>query len=341
MASISQIAETIGGEIIGNPQLEIQGVCDVKSGKARHITFIGSREYEQYFDSCNADAFVVNLKFSLENRNKTLIKVDDPTYHFVKVVDMFYPAPVFKSGVHETAIIDDSVNLGENVSLGPYVVIEGGSTLGNNVVIGAGTFIGANVTIGEGTIIRPNVSVYHDSVIGKHCIIDSGTSIGADGFGLLTHKGIRHKMPHVGRAILEDNVLIGANCCVDRGTLNDTVVGEGSKFDNFIQVAHNVQIGKNCVISGQTAIGGSTVLGDNITIAGQVGIIDHLTIGSGSVIAGKSGVFQSIEENSFVSGTPARPHKERLRQDAATNKLPDLLKKVRKLEQEALQPENR
>ena len=340
MITVAHIARTIQGEVVGNPQLNIKGVCDVKLGRSQYITFIGSREYEQYFDGCSADAFIVNSKFPIEKKNKTFIKVENPALQFVKVVELFHPTPKPKPGIHETAIIDEKATLGEGVSVGPYVVIEGETVLGRGVVIGAGTYIGENVSIGEGTIIHPNVSLYHKVIIGKNCIIDSGSTIGADGFGLVTNKGIRHKMPHIGRAIIEDNVFIGANCCVDRGTLSDTVVGAGSKFDNFIQVAHNVQIGKNCVISGQTAIGGSTVLGDNITIAGQVGIIDHLTIGSGSVIAAKSGVFQSIGENSFVSGTPARPHKERLRQNAAVNKLPDLLKRVRKLEQETLQAEN-
>ena len=170
--------------------------------------------------------------------------------------------------------------------------------------------------------------------IGNHCIIDSASVIGADGFGLVKDNNIYHKMPHIGRVILEDSVWIGSNCSIDRGTLSNTIIGEGSKLDNLVQIAHNVQIGKNCILAGQVGIAGSTILEDNVTLAGQVGISDHLIIGKDSVVVSKSAVYQSLEPGSFVSGIPARHHNSRIRQDVVVNQLPDILNRIRKLEKE-------
>ena len=245
---------------------------------------------------------------------------------------MFYPAKQTSYKIHPKAIINKNANLGSKVKVGPYSVIDGGVKIGDYTIIGSNTIIGENASIGDKTNISSNVSIYNNVIIGNNCIIDSGSVIGTDGFGLVTENNIHYKMPHVGKVIIKNNVWIGANCCIDRGTLRDTIIDDGTKLDNLIQVAHNVKIGKNCRISGQTAIAGSTVLEDNVTLAGQVGIIDHLKIGKNSIVASKSAVYESLKPNSFVSGTPAKPHQNRLRQEVVINKLPDLLNRIRKLE---------
>ena len=332
MFTISQIAETIKGTINGNPDLSILGVCDLKNSSADHLSYIGSDKYKEFFHQSKASAMLVSKEFSVDRKDKTLIHVENPAISFIEVVHLFHPQEPPSEQIHSSAIISPTAKIGKNVHIAAHVVLEENVCIGDGVRICAGAFIGENTTINNGTVIHPNVSIYHDVIIGKQCIIDSGSVIGADGFGLVKDKNRYHKIPHIGRVILKDSVWIGPNCCIDRGTLSDTVIGEGSKLDNLIHIAHNVQIGENCAIAGQVGIAGSSILEDNVSLAGQVGIIGHLVIGAGSTVAAKSAVFQSLDPGSFVSGVPARNHKERLRQDVIINQLPDILNRIRKLE---------
>ena len=332
MFTISQIAETVNGIINGNPDLSILGVCDLKNSSADHLSYIGSDKYKEFFHQSKASAMLVSKDFSVDRNEKTLIHVENPAISFIEVVHLFHPQEPPSEQIHSSAIISPTAKIGKNVHIAAHVVLEENVCIGDGVRICAGAFIGENTTINNGTVIHPNVSIYHDVIIGKQCIIDSGSVIGADGFGLVKDKNRYHKIPHIGRVILKDSVWIGPNCCIDRGTLSDTVIGEGSKLDNLIHIAHNVQIGKNCAIAGQVGIAGSSILEDNVSLAGQVGIIGHLVIGEGSTVAAKSAVFQSLEPGSFVSGVPARNHKDRLRQDVIINQLPDILNRIRKLE---------
>ena len=332
MFTISQIAETVNGIINGNPDLSILGVCDLKNSSADHLSYIGSDKYKEFFHQSKASAMLVSKDFSIDRNEKTLILVENPAISFIEVVHLFHPQEPPIEQIHSSAIISPTAKIGKNVHIAAHVVLEENVCIGDGVRICAGAFIGENTTINNGTVIHPNVSIYHDVIIGKQCIIDSGSVIGADGFGLVKDKNRYHKIPHIGRVILKDSVWIGPNCCIDRGTLSDTVIGEGSKLDNLIHIAHNVQIGENCAIAGQVGIAGSSILEDNVSLAGQVGIIGHLVIGEGSTVAAKSAVFQSLDPGSFVSGVPARNHKDRLRQDVIINQLPDILNRIRKLE---------
>ena len=334
MFTISQIAATVNGKIDGNPDLSIMGVCDLKNSRTDQLSYIISEKYEKQFHKSKAIAMLVGNNFALERGNKTLIHVENPAVSLIDIIYLFYPRESPIEYIHSSSIISPTVKIGENVQIDPNVVIEDNVTIGKNVRIGAGTSIGRNTTINKGCIIYSNVSIYHDVKIGTDCIIDSGSVIGADGFGLVEDNNIHHKIPHIGGVVLEDSVWIGSNCCIDRGTLSNTIIGEGSKLDNLIHIAHNVKIGKNCIISGQAGIAGSSIFEDNVTLAGQVGVVGHLTIGKGSTVAAKSAVYQSIEPASFVSGIPARHHKDRLRQDVVVNQLPDILNRIRKIEKE-------
>jgi len=330
--TISQIAETVDGAIDGDLDLPIMGVCDLQDSYADHLSFIGTNKYEKFFYQSKANAVLVRKDFSMDRKDKTLIHVDNPAISFIKVIYLFHPQDIPIESIHSSAVVSPTAKIGPNVHIGPHVVIEENVSIGDGVQIYAGTFIGENTTIQSGTVIHPNVSIYHDVIIGKKCIIDSGSSIGTDGFGLVKDNNTYHKIPHIGRVILKDSVWIGPNCCIDRGTLSDTVIGEGTKMDNLIHIAHNVQIGENCAIAGQAGVAGSSILENNVAVAGQVGIIGHLKIGEGSTVAAKSAVFQSLDPGSFVSGVPARHHKDRLRQDVIINQLPDILNRIRKLE---------
>ena len=334
MYTIAQIAETVNGKIDGNPELAIKGVCDLTNGAIYHLSYIASEKYEDLIHKSKTTAILVGNNFTIDRGAKTLIYVENPAISFIDVIHLFHPKESPIEQIHSSAIIPPTVEMGENIHMAPYVVCEENIKIGDGVRIGAGTCIGRNTTINNGSHIYSNVNIYHDVEIGKNCIIDSGSVIGADGFGLVKDNNSHHKMPHIGGVVIEDNVWIGSNCCIDRGTLNNTIIGEGSKLDNLIHIAHNVQIGKNCVLAGQVGIAGSSVLEDNVTLAGQVGIVGHLTMGKGSIVAAKSAVYQSIGSDSFVSGIPARNHKDRLRQDVAVNQLPNILNRIRKLEKE-------
>jgi len=332
MYTISQIAETIKGKIDGNPELPIMGVCDLKESRSGYLSYIVSEKYDDLFHQSKARAILVRNNFKIDRGNKTLIYVDDPALSIIDIIKLFHPEDPPLENIHSSAIISPTAKIGKNVQISPYVVIKDNVIISDGVKINSGTFIGQDVMINNSCTINSNVTIYHDVEIGKQCLIDSGSVIGSDGFGLVKQNNSYHKMPHIGGIIIKDNVWIGANCCIDRGTLSNTFIGNGTKIDNLVHIAHNVQIGKNCVIAAQVGIAGSAILEDNVTLAGQVGIVGHLTIGKGSMVAAKSAVFQSLESNSFVSGIPARQHKDRLRQDVIINQLPNILNRIRNLE---------
>ncbi len=332
MFTVRQIAEKIGGIIQGDPDLRISGVCSIDDGKAGFISFIRSTKFDRYFNESASSAVIVHRKFDLDLKGKTTIKVENPDIALILVLELFGTKPNPAHGIHPTAVI------GENVSLGKSCTILPNAVIGKNVSIGADTCIGANVVIGEGSIIgarctlHPNVTIYHSCVIGEDVTIDAGSVIGADGFGWVTVKDIHYKIPQIGKVIIKNNVWIGANCTVDRGTFHDTIINENTKLDNGIQIAHNVEIGRGCLFAGQVGIAGSTKIGDFVTLAGQVGVVDHIRIGDRSVVASKSAVMQSVPPGSFISGIPARPHYEKKRQDVVIRKLPEIARRLRALE---------
>ncbi|MBC8312268.1 MAG: UDP-3-O-(3-hydroxymyristoyl)glucosamine N-acyltransferase [Candidatus Marinimicrobia bacterium] len=334
MISISKIAELISGQVEGNSDLLIKDICELKGGVENCISFIAHPKYTNLFTESEAEAVIVGLNIDLPENSKTVIRVDNPPLAFNKVTELFRPKHIPEVGIHDSAVISNSVTMGENVSISANVVIEDEAVIGNNVYIGSNTTIGRNSTIGDNSCIMTNVAVYHDVNIGSHVHIDSGTAIGADGFGMVTHNGIHHRTPHTGTVEIEDHVAIGTNCCIDRGTINCTRIGEHSKLDNMIQVSHNVVIGKGCIIAGQSGVAGSTILGNYVTMAGQSGVVGHIQVGDNCVIATNTLVTKTLKAGSFVSGNPAREHLKRKKQEAVINQLPELLKRVRALEQE-------
>ena len=323
MFTLDYFSKYVGGQLEGSPKQKIAGVCGIFPGEKNKISFIANTKYLKFFNQTQSSAVIVGLDFKESKKNINLIKVKEPSLAFIKIAQLFKPKSLNKFGIHPTSIVSKDSIFGNKVSLMSNVVIECGTKVGNNVIIGANSYIGEKVVIGNNTNIAPNVSILDNCIIGSNVIIQSGTVVGSDGFGYETINNFHHKMPHLGCVVIGNDVEIGANCCIDRGTINNTIIKDGSKLDNLIQVAHNVKIGSNTLIAGSVAIGGSTIIGDNVKIAGQVGIIDHLTIGDNAMIGAKSCVMKSVPQDSFYSGSPAIEHKKQLKINVSLQRLPE------------------
>jgi len=328
MITINQLAKKINGSIEGQKNLSIKGVGDLRTAPKNFVSFLSDDRYYKYFKDSSSQIIIVSEDFSNDRFDKTVIKVDNPLYAYIKTMEYFNPTNDFKPGIDKRAVVSSTATIGKNVYIGPNAIIEDNVTIGDFTFIGPLSHIANNSIIGCNVTIKSNVSIHQYTQIGNKVILESGAVIGTNGFGLTFYNGEHHMIPHIGKVIIEDKVWIGANCAIDRGTINDTIIGEGTKMDNLIQIAHNVQIGKHCIIAGQSAIAGSTTIGNYVTIAGQVGIIGHLNIGNKCTIASKSQVTRSLNDGDFVSGIPARDHKRNLKLNALFNKL-DSINKIK------------
>ena len=329
MITINQLAAKINGSIEGKGKTSIAGVGDLRTAPKNFVSFLSDDRYYKYFKESLSQTIIVKKDFSYNKFNKTLIRVDNPVYAYIQAIEFFNKSNPFKIGIHNTAIVSSKAKIGNDVYIGPHTVIDDGVKIGDSTFIGPLCYISKDVIIGNDVKIKSNVSIHDSTCIGNNVILESGVVIGTNGFGLTFHDGENHIIPHMGKVIIKDKVWIGANCAIDKGTINNTVIGEGTKMDNLIQVAHNVKIGKHCIIAGQSAIAGSTNIGDYVTIAGQVGIIGHLNIGDKCTIASKSQVTKSLNKSSFVSGIPARDHKKNLKLNALFNKLDSIISKLK------------
>ncbi len=259
------------------------------------------------------------------------IPTPDPKADMIALLQLFYPEDNLVPSLHKTAVIGENCAIHPGARIDPFTVIGEYSSAGNGTHIHANCVIGRHVQIGDDVLIYPNVTVYDHSIIGNRSIIHAGTVIGGDGFGYMKKDGRYIKIPHAGKTVIEDDVEIGANCCIDRGTLGVTHIRRGSKLDNLIQIAHNVVIGEDTVIAAQAGIAGSAVIGDSVTIAGQAGLVGHIAIGSRVTIGAQAGVIGSVEEGKTISGYPARDHHEAMRREALISKIPEILETLKKL----------
>ncbi len=314
--------------------LQVSGIGSLNAAEAGQISFITSRKYKGALAGTKACAVIMDyesLKSELPEGIKFIIlDAKNPYLAFARASQIFYKQN--KYGVHKfdgLFFIDETAVRGENTVLFPGVFIDSGVKMGDNCIIMSNTVIGKNVVIGNNVKIYPNVTVYDGSKIGNGCIIHAGSVIGSDGFGYARGADGYVKIIHSGYAELEDNVEIGAGVTIDRGAVDFTKIGEGTKIDNLVQVAHNVIIGKNCAIAAQTGIAGSSRIGDGVTMGGQVGIAGHISIGNNVMIAAQSGAAHDIKDNEIISGSPAFPIKEWRNSVVLFKKLPELFKKVR------------
>ena len=337
--TIADIARLVEGELIGSTGIELSGCAGLKEAKEGDLSFLANLKYESLAKESKASVIIVPRQISLPG--KAVIKVDHPSLAFSKAINYFFKDLASSlNGIHPTAIIAKDAILGKDVAVGPYVVIESKATIAEGTKIHAYCYVGQSTQIGKNCLIYPHVILRERLILGNHIIIHSGTVVGSDGFGYVTVDGKHIKIPQTGTVVIEDDVEIGANVTIDRARFDKTIIGEGTKIDNLVHIAHNVTIGKHCLIIAQVGISGSTHIGNHVILAGQAGIVGHLSIGDGAIVAAQSGVSKSIKAGEQVFGSPAQPLKSAFRNNAHIQRLDhyvqmiqDLKKRIEELEQ--------
>jgi len=328
---LGEIASYLKGDLVGDPSIEITGIAGIEDAKAGDLTFLANPKYKAFLEKTSASCVIVGR--DIEKAGVSLIRHPNPYFAFSKATELFFETKKrYPEIVHPTAVLGKGVKVKKGVHLGPYVVIEDNVCLKENVTVLAGSFIGADSIVGKNCLIYPHVTIRENTKIGKNVIIHSGTVIGSDGFGYAKEKGIHHKIPQMGKVIIEDDVEIGANVTIDRATLGATRIGKGTKIDNLVQIGHNVIIGENCIIAGQVGISGSTKLGNNVVLGGQVGLVGHIKIGNNVMIGAQSGVTKGIPDNTIVFGYPAREIKKTKRIEAYLSRLPEYIERLKEIE---------
>ncbi|NIV23288.1 MAG: UDP-3-O-(3-hydroxymyristoyl)glucosamine N-acyltransferase [Gemmatimonadetes bacterium] len=333
---LSELARRLDAELVGDGERTVSGAAPIETAGPEEVSFLARRKYLQYLPTTRAAAVIVGRDLGEVEppRGLALLWVDDAHLALADTLSWLYPEEEPEPGVAPTATLGPGVEIGEDVSIGHYVAIGGGVKLGDRVRIGPHCSVGDRSQIGAETELRSQVALYPDTIVGERCILHSGARIGVDGYGYVFTDGGHRKIPQVGRCVIEDDVEIGANSCIDRGSVGETRIGAGSKIDNLVHVAHNVRIGRNCIIVAQVGIAGSTEIGNGVALAGQVGIIGHLSIGDGARVAAQAGVTQDIPAGETWFGHPARPHTRVMRANAAFLKLPELIQRVRRIEKQ-------
>ncbi len=328
------IAALLSGEIVGDKSATVSTVSSIDGGKAGSLAYLTNPKYEQYIYTTEASIVLVDKSFEPKGEIKaTLIKVENVGECVLNLLEMYNAARPRKQGISKLASVSEKATIGEGCYIGDFVVVEAGAKIGDNVQLYPQCYIGDNVTIGEGTKLYAGVKIYEGCVIGKNCILHAGAVIGADGFGFAPKAdGTFAKIPQLGNVILEDNVEIGANTCIDRAKTDSTIVHSGVKLDNLIQLGHNVEVGANTVMSAQVGIAGTTKVGSNCFIAGQVGIADHVVVGDRVKIGSKSGIDKSVGDDEIRFGYPALPGMQYHRSFAVFRQLPDMAQKLREIE---------
>jgi len=329
-----QIAGILEGTVVGNPNIEVSKLAKIEEGTEGSLTFLANPKYKSYIYTTKSSITIVNSDFEPEeDLSTTLIKVDDAYGAFTKLLEYYNQIKLNKSGIEQPSFISDSAKIGEDIYVGAFTYIGDNVKLGKNVKIFPNSYIGDNVTIGDNTIVFSGGKVYSDCIIGNNCVINSGAIIGADGFGFAPNeKGEYSKVPQIGNVILEDFVDIGAGTTIDRATLGSTIIRRGVKLDNQIQIAHNVEIGKNTVIAAQTGVAGSTKIGENCQIGGQVGIVGHISIGNNVKIQAQSGIGRHVKDNEVLQGSPALTYGDFNKSYVYFKNLPKIVKNLNEIE---------
>lgn len=337
--SLRELANLVGGEFAGDSEVMVSGAADIVDAHDGDIVFAESPKLVAEAEKTPAAAIIAHR--GAINSSKPMITVANPRYAFARVLEVFSPVKRREDGIHQTVVIGEGTSIGENPSIGFNACIGQNTTIGKNVCIYPFVYIGDNVHIGDDCLIYPSVTIHDGVTIGNGVTIHSGTVVGSDGFGY-TRVGDQHyKMPQIGTVVIGDNVEVGSNVTIDRARTGKTEIGSGTKIDNQVHIAHNVTVGENCIIIAQVGISGSVEIGSRVILAGQSGAKDHVKIGDDAIICARAGVIGDIDDGEFVSGYPARPHKEQMRIHAAQNKLPNLLKTIKDLEKRIAELESR
>jgi len=340
--SLKQIAELIGGKIIGDENLFFTNVARIDEAKKGELTFLYLPAYEKYFARTKASAIIVKPEFNRTRNDITYVISPKPHEAFQKIILNFFLPEVKFRGIDSSAQVSDKAKLGENITLGKNVVVSEGCNIGNGSIILHNSVLMENVEIGENCLIYPNVTIRENCKIGNNVIIHSGTVIGSDGFGFERREdGSYSKIPQIGNVVIGNDCEIGSNVSIDRAAIGSTVIGNGVKLDNLIQIAHNVKIGDNTVISAQSGISGSTKIGNNCILAGQVGVAGHLEITDNVIIGAQSGISKSLGKPGKYFGYPAKDWATSLRLEAHIRNLPNYSAKLKELENKLKDLENK
>jgi UDP-3-O-[3-hydroxymyristoyl] glucosamine N-acyltransferase len=330
------VADFTKGELIGNPDEVITDVSKIEEGRKGTLAFLANPKYEKYIYTTEASIVLINKDFQVNGDIKpTLIRVDNAYDAFTSLLELYSRLVPEKTGIEQPSFIDPTAKIGENAYVGAFSYIGAGVILGKNVKIFPQSFIGDYTQIMDNTIVHPGVKIYHGCYIGRDCNIHSGVVIGADGFGFVQQPDQQYrKIPQVGNVIIEDSVEIGSNVTIDRATMGSTIIRKGVKFDNLIQIGHNVEIGENTVIVSQAGIAGSTKVGRNCQIGGQVGLAGHLKIGDSVKIGAQSGVSNNLKDGETVLGSPALDVTKQIKAMIVYKSLPEMSRKIADLEKE-------
>lgn len=333
--SAKEIAGFLQGEIVGNPDVEVNNFAKIEEGQPSTLTFLANPKYTHYIYDTKSDIVLVNNDFVPEHPiQATLIKVPNAYAALASLLEMVNNAAPQKQGIEEMSFIDSSAKYGDNIYVGAFAYIGKNATIGNNCKIYPHAYISDNVKIGDNTVLYSGVKIYHGCTVGDNCILHSGAVIGADGFGFSNNDGVYSKIPQMGNVIIENDVEIGANTTIDRAVMGSTIIHQGVKLDNLIMIAHNCEVGQHTAMAAQVGIAGSTKIGENCVLGGQVGIGGHISIGNKVQIGAQSGIISNIKDGSELMGAPAMPVKSFFKSSIIVPKLPDMYRQLSTLEKE-------
>jgi UDP-3-O-[3-hydroxymyristoyl] glucosamine N-acyltransferase len=326
----AEIAKLLQGKVVGDGNAVLKNFAPAEHAQTGDLTFAENKDYFARAEKSAATAIIADKGFS--SATKILIRVPDARVAFAKALALFSPEQKFAGGIHPTAIIAPGAQIDSGAHIGPYCVIGERVKIGARSVLQGANFIGDDSELGEEINLFPGVTIYPRTEIGDRVRVHAGTVVGSDGFGYVQDGDVHRKVPQIGNVVIGDDVEIGANVTIDRGALGPTIIGRGTKIDNLVQIAHNVEIGEHCLLVAQVAVAGSSKLGNYVVLAGQAGVAGHLKIGNHVRVAGKSGVVTDISDGEKVWGLPAQPDRDMKRQLIALKQLPELLKRVAELE---------
>lgn len=331
--TVEELAGRVSGRVEGDADRRITGVAPVRTAGPGDLTFIVDERYGRALDQGRPGAAVVGEEFQPVADGTAFIRVDDPQLAFGRLVRLFHPERDVPEGIAPTAVVGRGARLGDGVSVGAYAVVESEADIGDGTRVGPHAYVQSGAVVGENCVLGPGCSILSPVRMGDRVEVHTGARIGTEGYGYARDGEASVKIPQVGACVIGDEVEIGANATIDRGALDDTTVGARTKIDNLVHVAHNVQIGEDCMIVAQVGIAGSVEVGDRVQLGGQAGIAGHLSIGDDAKVGGQAGVIGDVPEGATYSGYPARPHGEAMRASAALFRMPEVVRRVRALEQ--------
>lgn len=332
---LGDIAKALGAELRGDPDIHVTGLATLQAAHPEQLSFLANPAYTKYLADTRAAAVIVSPDAAGDCPTNVLL-LDNPYLGYARISHWFDPTPAAPPGIHPSAVVDSSATIAASASIGPNVVVEANAAIGDQVSVGAGTIIGARASVGAGTVIRPRVTLAHDVVVGERCHLLSGAVVGSDGFGFANEKGQWHRIAQIGRVILGNDVEVGANTTIDRGALDDTVIGNGVKLDNLIQIAHNVRIGDHSAMAAMVGIAGSTKIGSHCVFGGASGVAGHLDIANQVHLTGMTLVTGDIREPGvYSSGTSAETNRQWRKNAVRFRQLDSLARRIKELEKKS------